>query len=150
MSHSLILLGLFILVGLYAFFMLADYGWERRKLRGFDPDVPEGEWSEARQYAWYSWIRYLAVILLTYINAIAIIESRREQNEGLQSPLRMLWLFCIVVLFSVALVAIDGYWERYRLRGLNNSQTALFWSYFWLRYPALIFITIQLTTRGLH
>lgn len=150
MPHSIVLPGLAIFACFYAFFMLADYGWEKKKQRGLDRCVRTGKWSEATEYEWYSWIRYLAVILLTYSNAVPALESDPERNDGPKSPVRLLFLFCIVILFSIALLAIDGYWERYRPRRFNKTQTAAFWSYFWLRYPALIFVTIQLARRGLY
>ncbi len=150
--HGLILLGGGVLTFFWLLFMLADYGWERKKRRGLDLQVRTnwlGKRQERATYEWYSWIRYLAIILLTYINVVGVIDSEPEKNAGLASPLRMFWLLSIVILFSIALLAIDGYWDRQWRYELSSIQKTVFWLYFWLRYPVLILATIQLTRRGL-
>jgi len=152
---SYLLLPLFagILIFLWLFFMLADYGWERKKRRGLDSQVRTswlGKRSERAEYEWYSWIRYLAVVLVAYLNTIAVIDSKSQDNEGLVSPPRMAWAFSVVIFFSIVLLAIDGYWDRRWRRGLNRTYARVFWFYFWLRYPALVLATITATRRGLH
>jgi hypothetical protein len=148
MSHNVLLAGLFAFGGFYAFFMLADYGWEKRKRRGLDRRARRGRWSEEAEHSWYSWTRYLAVILLTYLNAVVFIQSQPDQLDQTASPVRILLLLGIAVLFSIALLALDGSWDRSKQRGMNRAQSAAFWSYFWLRYPALIILTVQLTRHG--
>lgn len=133
--------------------MLADYGWEAKKGRGLDMQVrlpAFGMQSERAEYAWYSWIRYLVIILLAYLNSIGAIDSEPPDHDGLVSPARMVCAFAAVIVFSIALLAIDGYWDRRRRRGLSGIHAAIFWSYFWLRYPALILATIIATKRGLQ
>lgn len=66
--HYFILLAAGVVTSSWFFFMLADYGWERKKSRGLGiKDRPSklGTQSERTDYEWYSWIRYLAVILVT-------------------------------------------------------------------------------------
>ena len=153
MSHSFVLLGAGVLALLYLFLMMADYGWENKKRRGLSLQTRATRLrkrSEQVEYEWYSWIRYLGIILLTYINATGVIESEPRKIAVFESPVRMFWLFLIVILFAIALLEIDRYWDRQRRQGLNGIQTALFWSYFWLRYPALILATIQATRQGLQ
>lgn len=152
-SRSFVLLGAGVLTFLYLFLIIADYGWENKKRRGLSLQTRTtrlGKRSERAVYEWYSWIRYLGIILLTYINAMSVIESEPGKTAAFESPVRMFWLFLIVILFAIALLEIDGYWDRQRRQGLNGIQTALFWSYFWLRYPALILATIQATRQGLQ
>ncbi len=153
MSHSFVLLSAGVLAFLWLFLMMADYSWENKKSRGLSRETRTtrvGKRSEQVEYEWYSWIRYLGVILLTYLNATGVIESEPRRIAAFESPVRMFWLFLIVILLAIALLEIDGYWDRQRLQGLNGIQTALFWSYFWLRYPALIVATIQATKQGLQ
>jgi hypothetical protein len=133
--------------------MLADYGWERKKCRGLEAQARPsgfGMISERTEYEWYSWIRYLVIMLLTYVNAIRVIDFEAQNEEGLVSPVRTFWACSAVILFSIGLFAVDGYWDRRRRRGLSWSQASVFWSYFWLRYPALILATIIAARRGLQ
>ena len=142
-----------ILIFLWLFFMLADWGWERKKRRGLDLVVRTswlGNRSERSEYEWYSWIRYLAVILVVYLNTFAVIDSKSPGSEGLVSPLRMVWATSIVIFFSIVLLAIDSYWDRSWRRGLNRKYARVFWFYFWVRYPALVLATITTTKRGLQ
>ena len=47
-----------ILIFLWVFFMLADWGWEKKKRRGLDLVVRAswlGNRSERGEYEWYSW-----------------------------------------------------------------------------------------------
>ena len=152
-SYALLSLLAGILIFLWFFFMLADYGWERKKRRGLDSQVRTiwlGAGSERAEYEWYSWIRYLTVVLVAYLNTIAVIDSKSQDNEGLVSPPRMVWAFSIVIFSSIVLVAIDGYWDRRWHRGLDGTCAGVFWFYFWLRYPALVLVTIIATRRGLQ
>jgi hypothetical protein len=152
-SHNFLLFAGGFLTLFWLFFMLADYGWEVKKCRGLDVQVrlrAFGMQSERAEYEWYSWIRYLAIILLAYLNSIGVIDSEPAANDGLVSPVRMVWAFSAVILFSIALLAIDRYWDRKRRCGLRRIHAAIFWSYFWLRYPALILATIAATKRGLQ
>lgn len=133
--------------------MVADYGWERRKRRGLDAQVRPGKIimrSERAEYGWYSWTRYALIILLTYLNSAAVINFNPTGNESLMSPGRVVVAFSAVILISIALRAIDGFWDRKRQRGLCGRHATLFWSYYWLRYPVLIVATITATKRGLH
>ena len=153
LPHILVLLAAGVLVFFWLFFMLADYGWERKKCRGLDARVRPSRFgmrSERAEYDWYSWIRYLVIILLTYINAVGAIDSQFQDTESHVSPVRMVWAFFAVILFSIALLAIDGYWDRRRKRGWSRIYAIAFWLYFWLRYPALILATITATERGLQ
>ena len=153
MSHSLVLLAVGVVAFSWLLFMLADYGWERRKCRGLDAQGRPSRFgmrSERAEYEWYSWIRYLVIILLTYINAVGVIDSEPQQTEILVSPVRMVWAFSAVILLSSALLAIDGYWDRRRQRKLSRIHAGVFWAYFWLRYLALILATITATKRGLQ
>jgi hypothetical protein len=153
MSHGLLLFAAGVLTFFWFLFMLADYGWERKKCRGLDAQAQPrtfGAQSEQVEYEWYSWIRFFVTMLLTYLNAVGAIDSEPKYNDGLVSPVRMFWSFCAVILFSIGLLAIDGYWDRKRRRGLSGRQKSIFWSYFWLRYPALILATITATKQGLH
>jgi len=90
------------------------------------------------------------MILLTYINAIAILNSETEKDSGIVSSSRMFWLFLIVILLAIALLAIDGYWDRRQREELRPAWKVLFWLYFWIRYPILVIATIQLTHVGLQ
>jgi hypothetical protein len=151
-SHSVLLFTGGFLTFFCLFLILADYGWESKKRRGLDARVRPsafGMRSERSEYEWYSWIRYLVIILLAYLNSVGEIASVPAQNESLASPLRMVWAFSLVILFSVVLLAVDEYWDRKRRRGLNGLLAGVFWSYFWLRYPALILATIAATKAGL-
>jgi hypothetical protein len=152
-SYSLLLLAACVLILFWLFFMLADYSWERKKCRGLDACVRPGTFgtrSERAEYEWYSWIRYAVIILLTYVNTIGLIDSKLQERESFASPSRMFWTFSIVILFSIALLAVDGYWDRRRAHGFSRIYTRVFWSYFWLRYPILIIATITATMRGLQ
>jgi hypothetical protein len=151
-SHSFALFAAGVLTFFWLLFMLADYDWERKKWRGLDAQGRTGTFgmrSERAEYEWYSWIRYLVIILLTYVNAVGVIDSGRQNTESLVLPARMFWAFSVVILFSILLVAIDAYWDRRRQQGLSGIYGVVFWSYFWLRYPALILATITATERGL-
>ena len=153
MSHSLVLLSAGVVTFSWLFFMLADYRWEKKKRRGLDLKVRParfGTQSERAEYEWYSWIRYLAVILVTYLNTAGLMTSEPGNTEGIVSPIRIVWAFSFVIFLSIVLLAIDGYWDRMRRRGLNRIHASLFWSYFWLRYPVLIWTTITATKRGLQ
>jgi uncharacterized membrane protein len=133
--------------------MLADYGWERKKRRSLDSQVRTswlGKRSERAEYEWYSWIRYLAVIFMAYLNTIAVIDSKLQDNEGVVSPLRMVWASSVVIFLSIVLLATDAYWDRKWRRGLNGTYARVFWFYFWLRYPALVLATITAAKRGLQ
>jgi hypothetical protein len=55
--------------------------------------------SERAEYESYSWIRYLVIMLLTYVNAVGVIDSEAQNKEGLVSPIRMFWSFSVVTLF---------------------------------------------------
>ena len=99
--HGLILLGGGVLTFFWLLFMLADYGWERKKRRGLDLQVRTnwlGKRQERATYEWYSWIRYLAIILLTYINVVGVIDSEPEKNAGLASAHVLATLDCDPVL----------------------------------------------------
>ncbi len=148
--HNVVLLGGGTVAFFWLLLMLADYGWERKKRRGFAPGPLPDRREQLRErttYGWYSWVRYLIIILLTYINTVAVLNSGPDNHESFVSPLRVVSLFLIVILFSIALLIIDGYWDR-RRGELMGSRKTLFFLYFWIRYPALIFATIQLTRRG--
>ncbi len=106
--------------------------------------------SERAEYEAYSWIRYLAAILLTYLNTIDVFNYERQDNDTIVSPIRMFWAFSVLILFSIGLLAIDGFWDRMRRRRLTRVYEMAFWSYFWLRYPALFLATMTATKRGLQ
>jgi hypothetical protein len=132
--HSLQLLADGFMTLLRVYFKLADYGWESKKCRGLDVQAPSGRFgqrSERAEHEWYSWSRYLAIILLTYLNSVGVIDSEAQYNERFVSPARMFWAFSAVILFSIVLLAIDGYWDRRRRRGLSRIHAGVFWSYFW-------------------
>lgn len=153
MSHSLFLLAAGVLTFVWLFFMLVDHDCERKKCRGLDAQVRASRFgmrSERAEYEWYSWIRYLVIILMTYVNAVGVIDSEPQHTEGLVSPVRMVWAFSAVILFSSALLAIDGYGDRRWQQGLSGIYAMAFWSHFWLRYPALILATITATERGVQ
>jgi len=152
-SHMLLPVIAAILIFLWVFFMLADWGWEKKKRRGLDLVVRAswlGNRSERGEYEWYSWIRYLAVILVAYLNTFAVIDSKVPGSKSLVSPLRMVWAASIVIFFSIVLLAIDSYWDRRWRCALNRTYARVFWFYFWLRYPALVLATITATKRGLQ
>jgi hypothetical protein len=152
-SSNLALLGGGVLIFFLLFFMVADYGWERRKRRGLDAQVRPGKFilrSERAEYEWYSRTRYALIILLTCLNSAAVANSNPTSNESLMSPERVVVAFSAVILISIALGAIDGYWDRKRQRGLTGRHGALFWSHYWLRYPVLILATIAATKRVLQ
>jgi hypothetical protein len=72
-SHGILLLAAGVLTFFGCFFMLADYGWERKKCRGLATQARPstfGMRSERTEYESYSWIRYLVIMLLTYVNAV--------------------------------------------------------------------------------
>jgi len=69
-----------------------------------------------------SHIRYLTIILLTYINTTAVINSEPESHDNLVSPLRMFWLFLIVILFSIALLTIDEILGQKALQRLTQNS----------------------------
>jgi hypothetical protein len=152
-SYGLALLRAGVLTFFFAFFTLADYSWERRKARGLNEQHRPsafGKQSERREYEWYSWIRYLVIILLTYMNAAAVVDSETREIDLSVSPTRMLWGLSDVLLLSIALFIIDGFWDRRRQRGSGGVEAGVFWSYFWLRYPALILATIAATKHALR
>jgi glycosyltransferase involved in cell wall biosynthesis len=152
-STSLVLIAVGVVTFLWLFFMLADYGWERKKCRGLDVVVRPNRFgmrSEKTEYEWYSWIRYLAITLLTYVNAVGVIDSGPQGTVRLVSPIRMFWASAFVILFSILFLAIDGYWDRRRRHGLSIVHARFFWSYFWLRYPVLISLTVIAAKRGLR
>ena len=124
--------------------------WKRRGLNSQVRTSWLGAGSQRAEYEWYSWIRYLTVVLVAYLNTIAVIDSKSQDNEGLVSPPGMVWAFSIVIFFSIVLVALDGYWDRRWRRGLDGTCAGVFWFYFWLRYPALVLVTIIATRRGLQ
>jgi hypothetical protein len=104
--HDLVLLSGGTLLFFWLLLMLADYGWEQKKRRGLDAQALNGrqiglEGRERSTYGWYSWVRYLGMILLTYINVVALMDSEPERDDGLVQPLRMFWLFLIVILISI-------------------------------------------------
>jgi hypothetical protein len=152
MPHSLqLLVGSLTL--LWFFLMLADYGWECRKRRGLDSQLRPGAFemrSERAEYESYSRMRYLAVIVLTYLNSAAVIDSEARDNALFVSPGRLFSVFFLAILFSAILLAIDSYWDRRTRRGLTGIPAGLFWSYFFLRYPALILATITATKMALQ
>ena len=153
LSHSFLLFAGSVLVLAWLFFLLADYSWEKKKCRGLNAQVQSGKFgmrSERTEYECYSWVRYLAIILLTYVNTIGVIDSEPQDSDGLVSPVHMLSAFSVVILFSIGLLAIDGYWDRKRQHRLSGICATVFWPYFWLRYPALILATIVATRRGLQ
>ncbi len=153
MLHGLLFLAGGILASLWLFFMLADYGWERKKGRGLNAQARPGTFglrSERAEYEWYSWARYLAIILLTYINTVGFLDSQSPNTGNLISPIRMVRAVSIAIFFSIVLLVIDSYWDLTRRRGLSGIYASIFWSYFWLRYPSLILVTITATKRGLH
>jgi hypothetical protein len=130
-----------------------DYGWERKKRFGLDVQARSAafcKWSEQTDYELYSWIRYLVIMLLTYVNTVGVIAAEPESVEGLISLVRLFWTFSVAILFSIILLAIDRYLDRSRRRGLNRIQASFFWSYFWLRHPALILVTLSAAKRGLQ
>jgi hypothetical protein len=151
--HGLVLFSGGTLLFFWLLLMLADYGWEQKKRHGLDAQSQNGRQIQGRKrstYGWYSWARYLAMILLTYINAIAIMNSEPQKDSGLVSSSRMFWLFLIVILLAIALLTIDGYWDRRRRDELRRAWKVLFWLYFWIRYPVLVIATVQLTRMGLQ
>src|SRR5580704_9565811 len=88
-SPSIILIVAGALTFFWLFFMLDDYGWERKKCRGLDTQARPhmfGKRSEQAEYAWYSRGRYLAIILLTYLNSVGVIDSDLQDNYGFASP----------------------------------------------------------------
>jgi hypothetical protein len=151
-AHSLFLFGAIVLVLFSLFFLAADYGREVKKRRPFKVEQGDsgavnggpGRW-------WYSWVRYLAVILLTYITYLWVFDPHSGRSAAFTSPSRVLCLGWVLLLFSIALLATDGYWDLKlrRGRGLSGPQRAAFWSYFVLRYPLLIVGTMQVIRRGL-
>ena len=147
MSFGFLLLAAGTLIFFWLFFMLADYSWESKKLRGLDSAVRPGGSSEKAEYRWYSWVRYLTVIALTYVNAFVLVGS---QIPGRENPSRVLAAISLVIVFAIMLLMIDSFWDRSRRRGLSRIHAGVFWSYFWLRYPALILATIAAATRGLQ
>jgi hypothetical protein len=151
--HGLVLLAAGVITFSSLFFILADYGWEKRKCRGLDAKVRSGGFgtqSERAEYEWYAWIRYLAVILVTCLNTTWLMNSEPQNTEPLVSPSRMFWAFSVVIFVSIVLLATDCYWDRRRQRRLSRIHASLFWSYFWLRYPFLVWMTITATRRGLQ
>lgn len=152
MLHPLFLLGAIVLVLFCWFFLVADYARELKRPRG-PFKVIEGDSGETANAAsgrwWYSWVRYLSIILLTYVTYLWIFDPNIRRSEATTSPARLLCLAWVLLLFSVALLATDGYWELKRRRGLSGPQRAPFWSYFVLRYPLLILGTTQVIRRGL-
>ena len=153
MSRSQLLREAGTLTLFWIFFILTDYGWERKKQRGLDVQPRPGRLgmqSERTEYEAFSWIRYLAVILLTYFNTIDVLNYERQVNDSMVSPTRMFWVFSALILCSVGLLAIDRSWDRMRRRGLTRVYEMAFWSYFWLRYPALFLATMTATKRGLQ
>jgi hypothetical protein len=135
--HAFVVLAVATVAFSSVFFLLADYGWESRKRH------QEGR--DFNAYAWYSWFRYLAIILLTYLNASPLFSS---ENPLFFSAARTLYMISLVVLLSIAFLRIDRYWDRQLSRSSSRVKTLTFWIYFWLRYPALIAATIQATRRG--
>ncbi len=153
MSYGLVLLATGVVTLFWLFFMLADYGWERKKRLGLDVQARSAtfcKWSEQTDYELYSWIRYLVIMLLTYVNTVGVIAAEPESAERLISLVRLFWAFSIAILFSITLLTIDRYWDRSRRRGFNRIQASFFWSYFWLRYPGLILVTLSAAKRGLQ
>ena len=59
------------------------------------------KWSEQTDYELYSWIRYLVIMLLTYVNTVGVIASEPESVEGLISLVRLFWTFLVAILFSI-------------------------------------------------
>lgn len=138
------------LVFFWLLFMLADYSWETKKHRGLDSRVrarPSGFPTETAEYRWYSWIQYLLTILLTYLNALVLLTSEDRHEEN---PIRLLGAISSVITLSIVLLFFDGLWERKRRRNLSRICSVIFWSYFWLRYPALIVATLQPAKFGLQ
>lgn len=153
MSRGLSLLEAATVTLFWFFFILADFDWEKKKQRGLDVQARPGRLgmrSERAEYEAYSWIRYLAAILLTYLNTIDVFNYERQDNDTIVSPIRMFWAFSVLILFSIGLLAIDGFWDRMRRRRLTRVYEMAFWSYFWLRYPALFLATMTATKRGLQ
>jgi hypothetical protein len=145
-SSGFLLLAAGTLIFFWLFFMLADYSWESKKLRGLDSRVrPEGS-SERAEYRWYSWVRYLTVVALTYLNTFVLVVS---QIPGRENPSDVLAAILLVIVLVLLLHVVDNFWDRKRPRGLSRVHRGLFWSYFWARYPALILATIAAATRGL-
>lgn len=150
MPHSLVLLAACVLTFFWLFSVLADYGWETRKRRTLVTPARLGALrkpSERREYAWYAWIRYLMTILIAYVNAMGLIGSEPQRAATVLSPFRTLCAISAVILFSIALLAIDGYWDRSRQGPPTAIRAWIFWFYFWLRYPALILATFEATSR---
>ena len=86
---AFLLLAAGVLMFFSVFFSLADYGWERKKCRGLDALARPstfGMRSERAEYEWYSWIRYLVIMLLTYVNTVGVIDSEAQNKEGLRLP----------------------------------------------------------------
>ena len=145
MSFGSLLLAAGTLAFFWLFFMLADYSWETKKLRGLDSRVQPGDSSEKAEYCWYSWVRYLTVIGLTYVNAFVLVGS---DIPGRENPARVLAAISLVIALGIVLHAFDSFWDRRRRRSLRRIYAGLFWFYFWLRYPVLILATIAAATRG--
>jgi hypothetical protein len=138
------------LIFFWLLFIVADYSWEKKKRRGLDARAGSGfggSSSERADYRWYSWIRYLTMILLTYINTL-VLETSQDQVE--ENPSRLLEAISLVIILSIVLLLVDGLWERKRRRVLSGFFSGFFWSYFWLRYPVLIAATIAAARRGLQ
>jgi hypothetical protein len=139
-----------VLVLFCMFFLVADYSREVKKRRPFR--VAQGERGGTKGGPgswWHSWVRYLAVILLTYVTSMWIFDGGSARNTAVVSPARLLCLAWVLLLFSIALLATDGYWDLKHRKGLSGAQRAAFWSYFVLRYPLLIVGTMQVIRRGL-
>lgn len=152
-SHSFLVLSVCTLACLCLLFLLADLNWESKKVQSFGR-VPGDPWARAQrgsgEYRRYSWVRYLTIVLLTYVNVVGVVESKPENYSGVASPIRMLAMISLLLLFSLALLAIDGYWGRQRPAEFSGLRRLIFWFYFWLRYPALICATVEVTKRGLE
>ena len=152
MPHGFAALATSTMACVCALLLLADYGWERRKRDAANRQASAvwiGPSYKPAEYRSYSWIRYLAIILITYINVEPILTSEPPTQPVLFSPARIFYLFSLVVLLSIAFLKIDNYWDRRRARTITTPQAFLFWCYFWIRYPALIAATIQATRGGL-
>jgi hypothetical protein len=138
------------LIFFWLLFVVADYSWEKKKRRGLDARRGSGFGgfsSERADYRWYSWIRYLTMILLTYLNALVLGIS---QDQGEENPSRLLEAISLVIALSIVLLLVDDLWERKSRRKRSGVFSGFFWSYFWLRYPVLIAATIVAARRGLE